>query len=92
MGINRVPFETSGHRNRPEGLVIENYLRHATLLNNVIKSVVHPPATKRCEGVHHFTYREGRLAVDEIQRPARPGAVGRASQAERRRLHAVVLG
>ena len=77
VGVNRVPFGTSGHVSRPDGLVIENYLRCATDVNNVIKSIVHPPAVERCMGPHHFVYRDGRLAVDELHRPLDPAiAVG----------------
>lgn len=77
VGVNRVPFGTSGHLSRPEGLVIENYLRCAPLAwrNGVIKSVVRPPAAERCEGAHHFTYHDGRLAVDELHRPLDPAEV-----------------
>jgi hypothetical protein len=72
VGINRVPFGTSGHVSRPEGLVIESYLRCATLVNNAIKSIVHPPAAERSLGGHHFAYHDGRMAVDELHRPLDP--------------------
>ena len=72
VGVNRVPFGTSGHVERPDGLVIENFVRCATQVNNVIKSIVRPPAVERCVGAHHFIYRDGRLAVDELHRPLDP--------------------
>lgn len=72
VGVNRYPFGTSGHLTRPEGLVIENYVRRAAVLNNVIKSIVHPPAVVRSQGVHCFVYEDGLMAVDELHRPLDP--------------------
>jgi hypothetical protein len=88
IGVNRVPFGPSGHATRPPGLVIENYLRRPKVMQTVIKSIVDPTAVERCGGAHHFLYRDGRLAVDELKReldPAReiPPEVARAGKTPR---------
>src|SRR5688572_25328412 len=50
VGVNRVPFGTSGHDTRPEGLVIENYVRSAAHvhLSNVVKTIANPALVERC--------------------------------------------
>ena len=64
-------FGSSGHRERPQGLVIENYLRRTDneQANRHIKSIVDP---RRAEGPggnpHFFRYRDG-SAVDETGAP-----------------------
>ena len=72
VGVNRVPFGPSGHRTRPPGLVIENYVRRPKRMQTVIKSIVDPAAVERCVGAHHFAYRDGRCAVDERKRTLDP--------------------
>ena len=71
--VNRLNYGSSGHKQRPEGLVIENYLhrlpdeddnsRHA-------KSVVQPARTTGPRGLnpHCFVYDEG-WAVNEEGKP-----------------------
>jgi hypothetical protein len=73
--VHRAEFGTSGHRTRPPGLVIENYLhrpRHAHDSRTYYKSILDPSRVVRCVSVHHFDYRDG-LAVDENKRPVRTG-------------------
>ena len=74
VGVNRVPFGHGGHTTRPDGLVIESYLRRATLVGNAIKTIANPALAERCQGAHHFRYRDGLLAVDEQHRPLDPKA------------------
>jgi hypothetical protein len=72
VGVQRYPFGTSGHEQRPPGLVIENYLRRATVVNNIIKSIVDPTRVDRVIGAHHFVYLDGQCAVDELKRRLDP--------------------
>jgi hypothetical protein len=69
VGVNRAVFGTSGHRTRPPGLVIENYLYRASDANSPlpIKSIVDPTRVTSCHSSHSFLYRDG-LAVDENKR------------------------
>jgi hypothetical protein len=88
VGVNRVGFGPSGHETRPPGLVIESYVRRPKVMQTVIKSIVDPTAVERCMGAHHFSYRDGRCAVDERKRlldPARqiPAKVARAGTTPR---------
>jgi hypothetical protein len=70
-----IPFGTSGHRTKPPGLVIENYvrrareeLRHPTK-GWSIKSIVDPRRVESCpHGGHYFTYRDS-YAVTENHTP-----------------------
>jgi hypothetical protein len=68
IGVNRVRFGTSGHKVRPSGLVIENYVRRAPLSRYLVKSIVDPRRTSRCRTAHIFEYTDG-VAVDENGRP-----------------------
>jgi glycosyl transferase family 92 len=62
--VNVPRFGTSGHRTRPEGLVIENYVvRVQTLAERTVKSIVDPAAVDRCLNAHEFAYHR-RSAVD----------------------------
>lgn len=67
-------FGFSGHKQRPVGLVIENYTKRApvpSLLPDAEKilkwkSIVHPPSIKAVCGPHLFMLRDGRIgAYDE---------------------------
>jgi hypothetical protein len=67
VGPNRRNFGTSGHRVKPEGLVIENYIHASELsdrLNRHTKAVVDPVRTEHVGNAHYFVYRVGH-AVDE---------------------------
>jgi hypothetical protein len=68
--VCRAQFGPSGHRTRPEGLVVESYLlrlRYDPDAKGPYKSIVDPSRVARCATVHHFEYREG-FAVDAQQR------------------------
>jgi Glycosyltransferase family 92 len=71
VGVNRLAFGTSGHRTRPEGLVIENFTRRSDRPDGV-KSIVNPQKVLRCMGAHHFRFQGDALAVDELRRPITP--------------------
>jgi glycosyl transferase family 92 len=64
VGVNAAIYGFSGHRRRPAGLVIENYLKSNPVANTYIKSIVDPARAVRCESAHHFSYRDG-FPVDE---------------------------
>ena len=68
IGVNRLRFGTSGHKTRPDGLVIENYLWRAPRSPYLVKSIVDPRRAARCQTVHVFAYRDG-VGVDEQGRP-----------------------
>ena len=63
VGVNGANFGTSGHREKPEGLVIENYLNR--LGDSHVKLIVDPRRTVDCVTPHCFTYKEDSYAVDE---------------------------
>jgi hypothetical protein len=68
VGVYRLRFGASGHRVRPEGLVIENYTRRGRRGPYLVKSIVDPRRTTRCLSVHVFEHTDG-VAVDEKGRP-----------------------
>ena len=70
VGVNLAQFGTSGHRRRPDGLVIENYLYRSHALHRWIKSIVDPSRALRCKGGHSFEF-EGGITVDVHERPTK---------------------
>jgi hypothetical protein len=68
LGVNLAQFGTSGHRTRPDGLVIESYLYRSFSLLRWIKSIVDPARALRCHGAHRFVFSEGHT-VDVHKRP-----------------------
>jgi len=72
VGVNWAQFGTSGHRVRPDGLVLESYVRRADALgyNRWIKSVVDPRRVRNFCLAHFFVFNgEPAVAVDENHRP-----------------------
>jgi hypothetical protein len=66
---NWAMFGTSGHRTKPEGLVIESYTERVDAPANMfVKSVVDPTRAERCRTAHNFDYRS-LMAVDENHYP-----------------------
>jgi hypothetical protein len=64
VAVNTPPFGTSGHVERPAGLVLENFT--ARLISDApcgVKCIVDPAAVAR-PGIHMFQFRQG-AAVDE---------------------------
>jgi hypothetical protein len=68
VGVNRVTYGTSGHKEKPEGLVIEEYVMRFPAVAS-IKSVVDPARTTGFVNVHAFSYRDDGFAVDERKQP-----------------------
>jgi Glycosyltransferase family 92 len=74
--VSRADFGPSGHRKRPTGLVVENFLHRRRYRPDAIvpvKSIVDPGRTVRSASIHHFHYRDG-LPVDENKSPVRSGS------------------
>jgi hypothetical protein len=71
VGVNRLRFGASGHRTKPSGLVIENYVHRAPPQRYLIKTIADPRRTVRCLTAHAFEYADG-WAVDENHRPLDP--------------------
>ncbi|MBF0122417.1 MAG: glycosyltransferase family 92 protein, partial [Candidatus Omnitrophica bacterium] len=74
--VNWVCFGSSGHRHKPEGLVVENFIRRAQLgwkTNRHVKSIVQlSEVLSPALNPHSFVYRNGRLAVTETGREIVP--------------------
>jgi hypothetical protein len=69
VGVNWAVFGTSGHRTRPEGLVLENFTRRTDRnINKTIKSIVDPSDVRAFCVPHFFMLRSG-PTVDENGRP-----------------------
>ena len=69
--VSRAEFGTSGHRTRPAGLVIENYIHRRPVRPDdhvPTKSIVDPRRAVLALGSHTFVHSEGH-AVDEDRRP-----------------------
>lgn len=90
VGVNWAVFGSSGHRTKPPGLVIENYLRRTDVpgVNRQMKSIVNPLAVRAFCVPHFFMYREG-SAVDENHRPitSRPRSMTEEVSFSRLRLN-----
>ena len=72
VGVNWAQFGTSGHDARPDGLVLESYVRRADALgyNRWIKSVVDPRRVRNFCLAHFFIFTgEPSVVVDENHRP-----------------------
>jgi hypothetical protein len=72
VGVNWAVYGTSGHEEKPAGLVIENYVRRTDDpgFNRPIKSIADPKRIRNFCLAHYFMYRdEPGVAVDENQRP-----------------------
>jgi len=67
-------YGSSGHRERPAGLVTDSYLRRAPSQwrrNRQGKSIVDPSRALSATGPHYFTYKDGALPVNEGREPVR---------------------
>lgn len=69
LGVNWIVFGTGGHKERPEGLVTENYIKTFedanNLLNLRIKSIVNPMQVYDVSSPHYCILKRGKYAVDE---------------------------
>ena len=71
VSITRLDFGTSGHREKPDGLVIESYLHRRSYADGELewtKSIVDPKRTTNCVNAHVFTYEDA-LEVDMTKQP-----------------------
>ena len=69
--VSRLEFGTSGHRERPPGLVLENYLQRRRYSPDDVewtKSIVDPRRTVKCFNAHIFLYEDA-FAVDVDREP-----------------------
>ncbi len=67
IAVNWAVFGSSGHRERPPGLVIDSFLHRATedfVPNRHVKSIVRPREVVRCRLSHFFELRGARLQAD----------------------------
>jgi hypothetical protein len=71
LAVHWIKFNTSGHVLRPEGLVIENFVRCQPEGDKFLKLVVQASRTETMF-IHHAHFENGSLAVNE-QRIAAPG-------------------
>jgi hypothetical protein len=87
VAINWAMFGPSGHRTKPDGLVIENYLQRIdTPVNRHVKSIVDPRRALACRTAHSFDYDRG-LAIDENHYPLTGGRTNSVSFARLRVNH-----
>jgi hypothetical protein len=69
--VTRLDFGSSGHRKKPPGLVIENYLHRRHYADGELewtKSIVNPVRAVNCVNAHLFLYDDG-FAVDMNEQP-----------------------
>jgi hypothetical protein len=85
VGVSWAMFSHGGHRTRPSGLVIESYRLRDREDTGLIKSIVDPLRTVRCESAHWFTYEHG-LPVDENGWPLADG-LAKSTSFERLRVN-----
>lgn len=67
IGLNWAVFGSSGHQERPEGLVIDNFWQRAMLYNPcncIIKSIVRPAEVLDCFNPHYFKIRKPIVDAD----------------------------
>jgi len=69
--VHWVMFGSSGHVQRPPGLVTENYLMRQARINPTIKSIVNPRRVASCMGSHYWLYQGKEMAVDENKHPVK---------------------
>jgi hypothetical protein len=69
VGVNPAHFLTSGHREKPAGLVTENYTT-VTRHDRTVKMIVDPARAVRWATPHRFIYVSG-FPVDENEHPIR---------------------
>ena len=72
--VNWQVYGSSGLTSRPDGLVIESFVKRARMQwvrNRRVKSIVDPARAVRPIGPHFFEYADGALAVTERHEPVR---------------------
>jgi hypothetical protein len=71
LAVHWFMFGSSGHLHRPDGLVLENYLRRRESVTPIIKSIVNPRRVAAPANSHHWLYQNGHFAADESERPVK---------------------
>jgi Glycosyltransferase family 92 len=92
--VNWQVYGSSGLTAKPEGLVIESFVKRARIQwvrNRRIKSIVDPTRTVRPIGPHFFEYADGALAVTEAHEPVRVISVDPWARRMRRGLSRLPL-
>lgn len=69
LALHNFHFGSNGHKNRPQGWVIDAYTRRDANANIHFKMLVRPDKVTRNRNSHNFYYRGGRWAVNEEGRP-----------------------
>jgi hypothetical protein len=85
VAVHWILFGSSGHLQRPPGLVVENYLKCGTDAGE-IKSIVNPRQLAKVLNPHYCKYKHGAWAVDENKRPVE-GAYPKPATAEVLRIN-----
>jgi hypothetical protein len=62
LALNWMMFDSSGHKLRPQGGVLENYYRCQR--STVVKVIVKPEYVSQTRNAHCFRYLYGRTAID----------------------------
>jgi hypothetical protein len=87
VGVHWLNFGNSGHRTKPPGLVIENYLFRADDPQlRMTKSIVQPGRVERVLDDMHCSYTEG-FAVDENKEPLEDGLYAKSRSYSKLRLN-----
>jgi hypothetical protein len=71
--VSRLEFGTSGHRTKPDGLVIESYLQRRSYTSpkkdwEHVKSIVDPTRVERAFNAHGFFYTQGHAVYENGER------------------------
>ena len=72
LGVNWLMFGSSGHQERPPGLVMENYRRRSAItyeLNQHVKSIVQPQRAIEARNPHFFQFSPPWFCVNEMGAP-----------------------
>jgi hypothetical protein len=86
VAVSWAMFGTSGHRTKPAGLVIENYVRRQRE-NKHVKTIADPTRISHAPVVpHFFHYKDGERAVNEQWQPV-VGAFAKTASFERLRIN-----
>ncbi len=92
--VNWQVYGSSGLTAKPDGLVIESFLKRARtqwVRNRRIKSIVDPTRAARPVGPHFFEYADAALAVTESHEPVRVISVDQRARRMRRGLSRLPL-
>ena len=68
LAVHNYNFGSNGHKDRPDGCVIDAYTRRDALPNIHFKVFVRPDRVTRNRNSHNFYYRDARCAVNELGR------------------------